>query len=227
MQRTHRLLWVGMAVSVAFHVVVLFAFNRHTAKKPKITTEDAIPVALVMPDLKDLEDQEPQPSDGETPVDSGLSVPTLADVPTQIDLSTAFVQQIDYSSLVPQQDLSAAKALTVPTHINRGGKIGEGMGKIFDLKDLDRIPEALVQISPVVPGSLKQAGNEAQVTVGFIVDIHGAVVNPFVDQSSDSRFNDCALVAISKWKFRAGIKNGKRVPVRMKQPFMITVKDDT
>lgn len=215
-----------MLFSAGVHALILFGFNRHTPPKKAVVVDDAIAVALVMPDLKELEEPEPQPSDGETPVDAGLSVPTLADVPTQVDLSTAFVQQIDYSTLVPQQDLSAAKTLAIPTHINRGGKIGEGMDKVFDLKDLDRAPEPIVRISPTVPVGLRQAGTHAEVTVGFIVDTTGKVVNPYVVKSSDRRFEDAALMAMGKWKFRPGYKSGRRVNVRMIQPLIFNVNDD-
>jgi len=213
-----------MLCSAGFHVVVLFGFNRHARVVHQAVVDDAIPVMLAMPDLKDLEDQEPQPSDSDKPVDAGLTVPTLADVPTQVDLSTAFVQQIDYSTLVPQQDLNAAKTLTIPTHINHGGKIGEGMGKIFDLKDLDHQPEPLVRIAPVFPANAKVAGMRADVTVGFIVDANGVVVNAYVVSSTDRRFDDSAIMAISKWKFRPGIKNGHHVNVRMAQPFPFVLK---
>jgi protein TonB len=156
----------------------------------------------------------------------GIAVPTLADVPTQVDLSQAFVQQIDYSTLVPQQDLKAGATITIPTNIGRGSRLGEGMGKIFDLKDLDRSPEPVVKISPTVPATLRQAGAHAEVTVLFVVDAEGKVRNAEIFRSSDRRFDDASLIAIAKWKFRPGIKNGRRVNVRMMQPFLIDVRDE-
>lgn len=221
-----RLLWIGILFSVGFHVVVLYGFNRH-AKVVKITAADDTPaVQLVMPDLKELDDPDPQPTDDPQEVDAGLTVPMLADVPTQVDLSS-FVQEIDYSSLTPKQDLSAAKALTIPTHISHGGKIGGNLGKIFDLKDLDHNPEPTLQIKPVFPPTLKQAGMEALVTVGFIVTASGDVANPYIMNSTDHRFDDAALIAVSKWKFRAGMKNGRRVNVRVAQPIPFRVTDDS
>ena len=224
---THRLLWVGMLFSVGVHVLVLFGFNRHSAKIAAARHDDGPVVTLTMPELKDLEEPEPQPSDESHAVDAGISVPTIADVPTTVDLSS-FVQEIDYSSLTPQQDLSNAKSLaSIPTKIGHGTKIGSDIGKIFDLKDLDHNPEPTLQIAPVFPTSLKQAGMQAEVVVGFIVAADGSVVNPYVMRSTDHRFDDSALVAISKWKFRAGIKNGRKVNVRMAQPFPFVVRDES
>ena len=214
-----------MLLSAGVHSLVLFGFNRHQKVVRHVVVDDTVAVALVMPELKDLEEPETQVSDNDTPADAGLTVPTLADVPTQVDLSTAFVQQIDFSTLVPQQDLSAAKTLSIPTHYGHGGKIGEGI-KIFELKDLDRPPEPTVKIAPVFPVTLKQTGMQADVTVEFIVDATGNVSNAFVAESSDHRFDDAAITAIGKWKFRAGIKNGHRVNVRVRQPFPFRVTND-
>lgn len=226
-RRSRLTLCFGIVVSVAFHCVVFFGFNRKPAPKPKIVEEEMLAVVFQMPDLKELEEQDPVPSEGdEAPVEAGLSVPMLADVPTMVDLSTAFVQEIDYSSLVPQQNLTASASLTIPTNIHRGGKLGEGMGKIFDLKDLDRPPEPIVTIAPTVPPSVREPGLRATVVVGFIVDTQGRVVNAYIAKSSDRRLDDATLMAISKWKFRPGTKGGRKVNVRMMQPFVITVSDD-
>ena len=221
---SHKALWFSLGVSAGIHLLVLFGFNRHAKVVRHVVVDDTPTVTLVMPELKDLEEPEQKINDSETPVDAGITVPTLADVPTQVDLSAAFVQQIDLSTLVPQQDLAMAKSLAIPTHYTHGGKIGEGI-KIFDIKDLDRAPEPVVRIAPVFPPSLKQAGMQADVTVEFIVDPNGEVNNPFVVDSTDHRFDSAAVMAISKWKFHAGIKNGHRVNVRVRQPFPFRVTD--
>ena len=216
-----------MLFSATVHAIVLFGFNRKSPPKKQVVVDEGVMVNLVMPDLKELEEPEAEVFEGEeTPVDTGLSVPMLADVPTQVDLSTAFIQEIDYSSLVPQQDLSAAKTLSIPTNIHRGGKIGEGMGKIFDLKDLDRAPDPIVRIAPVVPVGMRQAGFTAEVVVAFIVDPEGKGVGPQVVSSTDYKLNDPALLAMAKWKFRPGMKNGRRVNVRMMQPLLFKVSED-
>ncbi len=226
-KRTRLTLWGAMLFSAMVHAIVLFGFNRKSPPKKQVVIDDSVVVNLVMPDLKELEEPEAEVFEGEeVPVDVGLSVPMLADVPSQVDLSTAFIQEIDYSSLVPQQDLTAAKTLSIPTNIHRGGKIGEGMSKIFDLKDLDRAPDPLVRIAPVVPVGMRQAGFTAEVTVAFIVNPDGNVVGPQVVSSTDHKLNEPALLAMSKWKFRPGVKNGRRVNVRMMQPLLFRVSDD-
>lgn len=215
-----------MVFSAAFHGGVFFGIGHHPPPPKRVVVDDSIAVNFVMPDLKELEEPDRVSDQEEPPADLGLSVPTLADVPTQVDLSEAFVQQIDYSTLVPQQDLKAAATISIPTHISRGTKLGEGMGKIFDLKDLDRAPEPLVKIAPAVPPGLRQSGTHVEMSVLFVVDPNGVVRNPEILRSSDRRFEDAALIAISKWKFRPGLKGGRRVNVRMIQPLIFDVREE-
>lgn len=214
-----------MAFSAAFHAGVFFGIGPHSPPPKRTYVDDGVAVTLVMPDLKELEEPERAGNENEPPEEAGVPVPTLADVPTQVDLSTAFIQEIDYSTLVPQQDLTAAATIKIPTHISRGGRIGEGIGKIFDLKDLDRPPEALVKIAPVVPSNLRQEGLRAEVSVVFIVDANGVVRSAEIFSTTDHRFNQTAVTAVEKWKFRPGIKNGRRVNVRMMQPLVFAVRE--
>ncbi|MCR6655386.1 MAG: energy transducer TonB [Opitutus sp.] len=222
-----RTVMVGAVLtSAALHALLLFGFNHKAPKVEKVVEEEEMTIALVMPDLKELDEPEPTPTDSdEPPMDIGLSVPTLADVPSTIDLSNAFVQQIDFSTLTPQQDLSAAKAITIPTNINRGGKVGGGMTNLFNIADLDRVPEPIVRVAPQVPVGMREAGFRGEVRVGFIVNANGDVVQPYIIRSTHQRLEDPALVAIAKWKFRPGIKGGRKVNTRMVQPLVFTVSE--
>jgi protein TonB len=225
-KRSPGLYWLAILVSVGAHVVVLFGFNRKAKPVRHVVVDDAIAVKLVMPDLKDLEDPVKTTDTDEVPPDAGVPVPTLPDVPTQVDLSTAFVQQIDYNSLLPPPDLSAAKTISIPKNIGRGSRLGEGMANLFNLADLDRAPVPIVQIKPNTPPSLRRAGGSVEVRVAFIVDTQGQVLSPMAIGSTHSDAEDAAVVAISKWKFRPGMKGGRKVNVRMVQPIIFTVGDN-
>lgn len=224
-RRSRPVFWTAVAISAAFHLIVFFGFRHSKTKVKHVVQDDTITLNFVMPEVKDLEEPDRLPGEDETPAEEGLSVPTLADVPTQIDLSQSFVQQIDYSTLVAKQDLTAARTLAIPVHYSHGTKLGEGMGKIFNLSDLDRSPEALVKVTPTLPPQLKQTGTHVVVVVLFVVDSNGVVRNAEIYKTDDPRFNDTALLGIAKWKFRPGIKNGRRVNVRMLQPMIFDVKD--
>jgi TonB family protein len=174
-----------------------------------------------MPLLKELEEPERPPADDDAKPDLGQPVPMQADVPS-LALPTDFVQQFDFASLVPQPDLSDMKMLTLPENIRRSGKLMDGV-KIFDLSSLDRIPEAVVQTPPVYPMALRGEGPTATVTVLFIVGIDGRVSNARAVDSTDIRFNEAAVIGVSKWRFHAGIKDSRRVVTRMIVPITFSI----
>lgn len=225
-RRSLGIYWLAILVSTGVHVLVLFGFNRKPKPVHATVASEAVEVTIAMPDLKDLEEPEKvNVEDDMAPPDPGVPVPTLPDVPTQVDLSTAFVQQIDYNSLVPPPELSAAQTITIPKNISRGAKIGEGMKNLFNLAELDRAPVPVVQVKPTTPPSLRRVGGTAEVKVAFIVDTEGRVVQPTVLSSTDNDCESSALIAVSKWKFRPGMKGGRKVNTRMMQPIIFTVME--
>ena len=139
-----------------------------------------------------------------------------ADLPS-MPQPTDFVQQIDFASLVEKPDLAQAKLLSIPEG-DRRSRAMEGLGKVFNLADLDRIPEALFQPPPVFPAALKHDVSSASVTVEFVVDTNGVVVNAYVTDTSHVGFNVAATTGVSRWKFRPGMRGGRKVNTRMRVP---------
>ncbi len=210
-------------ISAAIHAVVLFGVGRAPPKR-HVVVEETPTIQLQMPDLKDLDEPAPVPTAGDTPVDNVSFAPMQPDLP-QLVQSSDFVQQIDLASLLERPDLTAAKVFVIPDNISRG-TIRQNLGTIFNLADLDRPPEALVQTPPLYPFQLKREGITATVRVQFIVDSNGHVVNAFVSESSHPGFNESAIQGVSKWRFRAGMKGGRRVNTRMEVPIIFRITDD-
>jgi periplasmic protein TonB len=221
--RSRKLAVIATLVSTAFHVSVLFGVGRTEKKTVRVSNEYVIPIQVEFAEIKELEEVDPLLSDepGEEPDLSSL-VPTQADVPI-VPQSTDFVQQLDFSSLVEQPNLGASNLSVIPDHISRGGKIGAGIGTIFNLADLDRAPVAVFQGAPLLPSSLKQESASVSVRVQFIVAADGRVLDPTVVESTDDRFNDAAIKGVSKWKFKPGMKGGRKVNSRMAVPILFTV----
>lgn len=211
-------------ISAAIHAVVFFGVGRAPPKKAHVVADDTPTIQLQMPDLKELDEERPMPSEGDTPVENTSFAPMQPDLP-QVALASDFVQQLDVSSLLERPDMSAAKVFVIPENISRGA-IRQNLGTIFNLADLDRPPEALVQTPPLYPFQLKREGITATVRVQFIVDSEGRVVNAFVSESSHPGFNESAIQGVNKWKFRAGIKGGRRVNTRMEVPIIFRITDE-
>ena len=71
--------------------------------------------------------------------------------------------------------------------------------------------------SPVLSDALRKIGKDGTVIVQFTVDIDGNVKEPTVVQSSNPVFEQAAIDAILKWKYRPAFKDGKPVNSRVRQ----------
>ena len=93
----------------------------------------------------------------------------------------------------------------------------ENINEIFSLADLDQKPRVINQPSPVLNQQLLRK-TPASLTLIFIVDEKGHVIEPRVKSSSDSAFEKPALDAVKRWLFEPGKKGGKAVQTRMLVP---------
>jgi protein TonB len=216
---------LAVLISAGLHAGVLFAVRSHPPKIASRPVEHLIAFSIPLPDLKELEEPEPVIDDTANKPDPGDYAPTLADVPT-IALPTDFVQELNFASLLPQPDLTEAKVFVIPSNIVRSGKLGEGLGNIFNLADLDRVPEPTLQPSPVFPPALKREVSYARIVVEFIVDVEGRVLSPVVTASSFPGFEDAAMAGVSRWRFRPGMRSGRKVNTRMSVPIIFRLKEE-
>ena len=221
-----RIPWTGIAVSAALHIFVLFSFNHHQATAKKHVKDDAEVVQMVMPEIKDLDEPAPTELQDESAKTPQVDVPTLVDMPGLVDVTMGLVQPMDMRPPT-SADIGATKVSIVPVNIAHGPRSdGGGLKNIFDLSQLDRIPEATSQVAPRFPGNLKRDYSYAEVVLEFIVDSDGNVRGPTVVKSTANGFDQPAVEGVLKWHFRPGMKNGKRVNTRMRQLFKFTVTDE-
>ena len=221
--------WLPLLASVAMHVVVLFGFNQPDA--PEILELEELDLSLSlmqMPPVEELDDKEevfdPDASKQEE-LDPGAYVPMQADVPSIVTDST-FIQQLDFQSLLPKPDFDAAKVVSIPSRIAHGSVSPNQIKDLFNLGDLDRVPVPLLQQPPVFPRHLKNEVSEAEVVVDFIVGADGKVPWAKVYSSTHRGFEDSAILGVSGWQFRPGVKNGKKVATRMRVPLKFRVVAD-
>ena len=114
-----------------------------------------------------------------------------------------------------------------------GGRIG-GTGKAgsddqefqgaFSLSEIDQRPRAIHQVAGAFPADMRAKNIDGVVTLIFIVDETGRVINPRVEKSSHPEFDAPALEAVRQWKFEPAIKGGQRVSCRMRVPIRFQAK---
>ncbi|WP_334319086.1 TonB family protein [Termitidicoccus mucosus] len=81
-------------------------------------------------------------------------------------------------------------------------------------------PSVVHRDPPVYPRAMKKSGLIGEVTISFVVDKKGDVTNPVVVRSNNPGFEEAAIEAVLKWKFKPGIKDGKPVNTRMQVPII-------
>jgi TonB family protein len=229
-KRRGLLMGLALVISASSHAAFFFCFNGHKAAKPVAAGTEVVEINFAPPPVpEDVLDEEVVDMTGERgEALAGVDVPSLPDLPTTVNLSD-FTQAFDMASLLPKANVEGAKNLSViPGNFRRGGSGGTAtsIGNIFNLSDLDRAPAATFQPAPSVPAHMLREASSAHVTVEFIVSVKGEVLDPHVVKSDNEAFNELAVRAIKKWKFRPGYRRGKTVNVRMQQPMRFTVGGD-
>lgn len=67
---------------------------------------------------------------------------------------------------------------------------------------------------------MEGSGMDGRATLLFIVREDGSVTDPQVEQASHPAFGYAALEVIESWRFKPALRDGRKVPVRVSQPFV-------
>ncbi len=183
---------------------------------PKPPTADKPPMEVI------IEPEDPVPSEtNDLPQPRPTVMPPKApDVP-QAPIVDAPTQPLQPN--VPVNEYPDPGLNMIPN--NPGPGITGGF-KVIDNRLLEQKPSPRSQMPPQYPFEMRNAGIEGEVAVEFIVDMNGNVRNPFVVRSTHREFEDAALQAISKWRFRPGRKDGRIVNAgRVQQLFTFRIND--
>lgn len=217
---------IGIIVSVLLHggAAGLGEFFKHRHKKVEKKEEAVVVELFKMPELEPDEPETVDATEEAPPEAAQMAPPSLVDVPSVVPVD-AFVQQVQPP---PPPNMGRPTGMTnIPIGRATGSSIGKGLGQIFDLKNLDQIPqERGVRAKPVYPFEMRRAGINGKVLVEFIVDTNGDVRDARAVNSTQREFESAAIVAVSKWKFKPGRKGGKAVNTRMQVPIVFSLNDE-
>ncbi len=213
-------------VSLALHAGLVLGFNEHKVPKRVVFVEEPPAELLIMPDLSEPEEEKLTDLNDDEPIEMAVQVPMLQDVPLNLPVDSSFTQLID-PTIPMKLEGAASQVMAIPLNIQRGRPDTSGIKNLFNIADLDRRPEPIMQTPPVFPYEMKQKAPQANVRVGFIVTSQGDVILPYIISSSDSGFERAALDAVVRWKFKPGMRGGRRVNTRVEQPIDFKVVDES
>jgi periplasmic protein TonB len=203
---------IGFILTFALEFLVAWGGNlTHYKPKPRVQ-EEAPTITIVMPKI---EPDEPEVVEDQPPTPKEIAPPMQNDVPSVVT-PDSFVQPIE----PPPPDLSALQKNIVKIPETRNSLAGI---VVFDISKLDQVPSPRFQARPQYPFEMRRAGISGDVLVDFIVDTNGDVRNAYAVHSSQREFEQSAVQAVTKWKFRAGRKNGHAVFTHMQVPIQFTL----
>ena len=213
---------IALIVSILLHggaAVSGFLFKK---KEAVVVVAETPTIALDLPPPPEPEEPEVvEDVSSDQPAEiADLAPPMQTDMPSAV-IDSPFVQQIQAP---PPPGLNRPSgSIVIPTNTRPAVASGKGLGNIFDLAQLDNKPEARVRIKPVYPFEMRRSGLKGEVVVGFIVDSTGEVRDPYVVRSSNPGFEEAAIQAVLKWKFKPGKKGGVAVNTRVAQPLSFSL----
>lgn len=211
---------IGILLSVAFHVAVLFG-DKLIPDKPKVVkkVEEEPKIQLMeMPKMEEPEPEIVEVNEEVKPLD--LAPPMQQDVP-QLATPDSFVQKIQPP---PPENIAISASMNIVPEV-RDPNMFRGM-KVFDISMLDQTPQPRLQGRPQYPFEMRRAGISGEVVVDFIVDTNGDVQNAYALRSTQREFEAAAVAAVSKWKFKPGRKGGRDVPTHMQVPIVFTLNEE-
>jgi protein TonB len=210
---------LGCLLSLSLHLLLLFT-DRTPAAKPDLVGDIAKEIEIdITPPVMPPDDPEVAavPDSDAKPLD--LAPPMQPDLP-QPERPDSFVQKVQPP---PPAGVTVSTDMTVVPDVRRPGAfIGI---QVIDPTMLDHTPVPKFQAPPQYPFEMRRTGAIGEVVVDFIVDANGEVRNAYALRSTQREFEAAAVLAVGKWKFRPGRKDGRAVPTHMQVPIVFSLND--
>jgi periplasmic protein TonB len=216
---------IGLIVSISLHAGVFLSeklFPKEAEVVVKAVEEDFTVELMEMPPLEPEPEEIIEANDDAPPEEIEFAPPMQADVPS-VNVETPFVQKLQPP---PPPGLERPTGVISIPKTSASRAIGQGMTDLFDLNNLDQQPSPRFQAKPVYPFEMRRAGITGQVVVAFIVDSRGNVREAYSLKSTHREFEQAAVQAVSKWRFRPGKKGGRAVNTRMNVPIVFNITDE-
>jgi TonB family protein len=156
---------------------------------------------------------QPAPNDTTQPVNTAQLNPVVPASNTGTDPNAQPAQVKPIETEQPQPEPEPEKPAVVE-------------GQVVDLTPDVVKPELVNRVNPSYPRLAQQKKVEGTVIISILVSENGDVSDARVlrEAGGSSGLNEAALSAVRKWKFRPGVKEGKRVKVWMTYPIVFKLQ---
>jgi len=221
--------FLGIALAILLHAGVLL-FGGLLFPGARSDAQHTQEVELI--DTSVTEDQPKEPED--------VPKKELETPPEQVPDATEVLRDLERPAMDTAPALDAASLSAISDALaNRGGggdfgtmvgfasggRIGgtgvasamaDKMEGAFSLAEIDQKPRGVHQPDPAYPREMRGRKVEGVVTVIFVVDATGRVIDPRAEKSTHPPFERPAIDAVRSWKFEPAVRGGKRVACKMR-----------
>ncbi len=223
-----RFFFFGVSFSALVHAAVLFGIN-----PPRPLPVDPIGLELkpTPPIGWTLIETPPPPVEEETeekPEEKNVAE-NDAGSEERATIGTTFSHATEHAIIVtvdkivpPVRPDPNRKSWTVPKGPPKSGHAAKATR--YNPKDLDKVPVIASSTAPRYPFEMKREGRTGTVVLRFVVDSRGEVLEVEVISSPHEGFSKAAVEAMLRWKFRPGMKNGRKVDTRMEMPMAFSLE---
>jgi RNA polymerase sigma factor (sigma-70 family) len=109
----------------------------------------------------------------------------------------------------------------------RAGALHSGTPPVvYQPNQLDQSGVPIYQPHPLYPFALKKEGSSGEAVLEFTVLADGTIAGLKPVKSSEQGFEDAALAAVAKWRFRPGRVGGRAVDSIAQVPIVFSLQDD-
>jgi protein TonB len=222
---------LGLAVIIAgaLHLAVIGGFLLYS----NITAK--VPEAAGVVRIKTIAELAAPPSVSQTQTPQvAVAAPGIAALSIGIPEAVPDEEAPEEVTIATQEELGKIADLSATSIIGGGG--GDSIAIEIPLEEYlpapgefvpyDELPVALNEVKPEYPPLAKQAGIEGTVWIEALVDKKGKVRDARVVKPSGSSagFEEAALEAAYKIKYKPAISNNQPVAVRVAYPVIFTLK---
>ncbi len=131
----------------------------------------------------------------------------------------------EFTRLQEEASLLQRRLTTLVRAAEEKARAAQAAAALYSLNELDQAPVARFQARPQYPAELRAAGIEGSVVVEFVVGTEGDVEHARAVRSTHPALESAAAEAVTRWKFKAGRKDGRDVRTRLQIPIVFTVAD--
>jgi protein TonB len=210
-----KLLVVLITILINLSLFLLIPLLSETAKQDRNTYEPATVVTLSKPQppQENRQEREKQEMEEEEPT----QMPEKASMPRNRQTPSKPRMDLDMPDFeyAPEMDVQQGMQVAAPGP----QRSGSPERTQFQLTEVDKQPRVVRRIQPVYPYEARKKKITGKVVLRFLVDRSGKVSKVSVVRAEpEGVFEENAMEAVKKWKFKPGYYEGEPVPTWITLP---------